>query len=91
MNPLEGVIPSEAYAAWSSDQDERRTSASGGIATEIYKYALNNGWSIVGAAFCEDFKVHLELSSNWEAIKSLKILSMCLVLWLMYFMKYIRN
>lgn len=72
LNPLEGVIPSEAYAAWSSDQDERRTSASGGIATEIYKYALNNGWSIVGAAFCEDFKVHLELSNNWEAIKKFK-------------------
>lgn len=72
LNPLEGVTPLNAYAAWSFDSEERRTSASGGIATEIYKYALKNGWSIVGAAFCEDFKVHLELSNDWGAIKKFK-------------------
>lgn len=87
MNPLEGVTPLNAYAAWSFDSEERSTSASGGIATEIYKYALKNGWSIVGAAFCEDFKVHLELSNDWESIKSLKILSMCLVPYLMCYQK----
>lgn len=72
LNPLEGVTPLNAYAAWSFDSEERSTSASGGIATEIYKYALKNGWSIVGAAFCEDFKVHLELSNDWESIKKFK-------------------
>lgn len=72
LNPLEGVIPLGAYAAWSLDQKERRTSASGGIATEIYKYALEAGWSIVGAAFCEDFKVCLKLANNKDSIKEFK-------------------
>lgn len=72
LSPLERVFPLNAYAAWSFDSEERSTSASGGIATEIYKYALKTGWSIVGAAFCEDFKVCLELSNNKDSIKEFK-------------------
>ena len=29
------------------DEEERKNAASGGIATAIYKYALENGWYIV--------------------------------------------
>lgn len=72
LNPVDGVFPSCAYAAWSADSEERRTSASGGIATEIYKHALNKGWSIVGASFCEDFKVHLELADSLGATDKFK-------------------
>lgn len=72
LNPLKSITPLSAYAAWSSDSEERCTSASGGIATEIYKHALKNGWSIVGASFCEDFEVCLELADNWDAIRKFK-------------------
>lgn len=72
LNPVDGVFPSCAYAAWSADSEERRTSASGGIATEIYKHALNKGCSIVGASFCEDFKVRLELADSLGAIDKFK-------------------
>ena len=72
LNPLERATPISAYAAWSSDYEERRTSASGGVAAEIYKYALKKGWSIVGASFCEDFKVRLELADDLDAIKKFK-------------------
>lgn len=72
LNPLERATPISAYAAWSSDSEERRTSASGGVAAEIYKYALKKGWSIVGASFCEDFKVRLELADDLDAIKKFK-------------------
>lgn len=72
LNPIEGVVPLKAYAAWSSDTEERHTSASGGIAAEIYEYAIEMGWSIVGAAFCEEFKVCLELSNDKDAIKKFK-------------------
>ena len=72
LNPLESSYPMQAYAAWSSDAEERRTSASGGIAAEIYKYAIANGWLIVGAAFDEDFEVRLKLADNIEAIKVFK-------------------
>lgn len=72
LNPVDGVSPSRAYAAWSANSEERRTSASGGIATEIYKHALKNGWSIVGASFCKDFKVRLELADSLDAIDKFK-------------------
>lgn len=72
LNPLEGVIPLRAYAAWSLNQRERRASASGGIATEIYKYALETGWNIVGAAFREDFEVYLKLANDKHLIKEFK-------------------
>lgn len=60
INSIEGSSPYAAYAAWSCNQEERRTSASGGIAAEIYKYAIQKGYSIVGAAFGKDFSVILE-------------------------------
>ena len=72
LNPLESAEPVQAYAAWSSDAEERRTSASGGIAAEIYKYAIASGWLIVGAAFGENFEVRLKLADNAEAIKDFK-------------------
>lgn len=72
LSPLEGVTPLSSYAAWSLDAEERNTSASGGIATEIYKYALKYGWSIVGATFCENFKVCLKLTTEKSAIKDFK-------------------
>lgn len=72
LNPLERATPISAYAAWSSDSEERRTSASGGVAAEIYKYALKEGWSIVGASFDENFKVCLELTDDLDAINKFK-------------------
>ena len=72
INPIEGVVPLKAYAAWSSDTEERRTSASGGIGTEIYKYALDLGWNIVGATFDNDFQVCLKVSDKLNSIKEFK-------------------
>ena len=39
-----------AYAAWSTDPSERKTSASGGIAIEMYRYAIRQGFKAVGAS-----------------------------------------
>lgn len=72
LSPLEGGDPLKAYAAWSSDSEERRTSASGGIAAEIYKYALKCGWAIVGAAFDKDFQVCLKVSDRLDSIRNFK-------------------
>lgn len=38
INTRMGVKPKKCYAAWSQDSNVRSTSASGGIATEIYRY-----------------------------------------------------
>ena len=72
LSPLEGGVPLKAYAAWSSDSEERRTSASGGIAVEIYKYALKCGCSTVGAAFGNNFQVYLKISEELDSIKGFK-------------------
>ena len=66
-------FPSEkAYAAWSNDEEERRTSASGGIAIEMYKYAVSNDWLVVGAVQNEDFSVSHKMVSSLEKLAAFK-------------------
>lgn len=62
----------KAYAAWSNDEEERRTSASGGIAIEMYKYAVSNGWLTVGAVQNEDFSVSHKMVSSFEELAAFK-------------------
>ncbi len=64
--------PQQAYAAWSNDKEERRTSASGGVAAEIYKYALSKGWKVVGASQNDDFSVTHKVVSTTEKLQPLK-------------------
>ena len=61
-----------AYAAWSNDEEERRTSASGGIAMEMYKYAVSNGWSAVGAVQNKDFSVSHKMASSLDELAAFK-------------------
>lgn len=72
LNPPERHNPQQAYAAWSNDEEERRTSASGGIAIEIYKYAISKGWKVVGASQNEDFSVTHKVVSTLDVLPQLK-------------------
>lgn len=56
--------PREAYAAYSLNSDERLTSASGGVAMEIYKICIEQGCKIGGATFDKDFKVKIIIEPN---------------------------
>lgn len=62
----------KAYAAWSNDKEERRASASGGIAIEMYKYAISNGWLVVGAVQNKDFSVSHKMVSTYEELAAFK-------------------
>ncbi len=62
---IQGLTPIKSYAAWSTDTETRRTSASGGIAAEIYREACKNG-CVVGAKLTESFSVKLKLVDNFE-------------------------
>lgn len=62
----------KAYAAWSNDKEERRTSASGGITIEMYKYAISNGWLVVGAVQNKDFSVSHKMVSTYEELAAFK-------------------
>ncbi len=47
---LEYKLPQNVYFGWSSDIDIRNSSTSGGIAQELYKYALEKKYSTYGVA-----------------------------------------
>lgn len=72
LTPIKLNAPSKAFAAWSNNDIERKTSASGGIATELYKLALSQGYKIVGAVQQSDFSVKLELTDSANKIPLFK-------------------
>lgn len=72
LNPIQGHMPQKAYAAWSSDAEERRTSASGGIAAEVYKEAVRNGYSAAGAIQNDDFSVTFDLVAREDELSPFK-------------------
>ena len=61
-----------AYAAWSTDPSERKTSASGGIAIEMYRYAIRQGFKAVGASQNEDFSVTLKIVPSIQELPPFK-------------------
>lgn len=54
---MEMKYPQDAYAVWSSNPEDRKTSASGGAASVFYKKVLSMNGICYGAIFDEDFKV----------------------------------
>lgn len=56
-NPVEKRYPLKCFAAWSNDEEERRTSTSGGVAAEISRCIVEQGGIVFGAAFDEKLKV----------------------------------
>ncbi|MEG1007616.1 MAG: Coenzyme F420 hydrogenase/dehydrogenase, beta subunit C-terminal domain [Bacteroides sp.] len=72
LNTVQGQKPLKAFAARSNDSEVSRTSASGGIAAEIYRDAIHNGLYIVGAAQKNDFSVSLEIASDSDGISRFK-------------------
>ena len=64
--------PMTAYAGWSVDVEERKQSASGGIAAELYKFALMNGYNIVGASQNSDFSVTHKMTDSLTELPPFK-------------------
>lgn len=72
LNMVDSYKPTIAYAAWSNDEEERLTSASGGIAIEMYKHAVGNGFAVVGASQNEDFTVTHKITTKLGELKQFK-------------------
>lgn len=72
LNPANRREPQKAYSAWSSNSQERSTSASGGIAAEIYKEALQEGYQAAGAVMNDDFTVTFSLTDKVEQVTKYK-------------------
>lgn len=68
-------LPHRVWAAWSNDSDVRRTSASGGIACELYRYWIKNGGVATGVVYDRDEGCHfilLEKESDIKAVQNSK-------------------
>lgn len=60
--------PIAAYASWAVDADTHAMGASGGIASVLYQYAVNNGWWYAGVYLDDSFEAHYLLSDSIEDI-----------------------
>lgn len=62
-------LPHRVWAAWSNDSDVRRTSASGGIACELYRYWIKNGGVATGVVYDRVEGCHFILLEKESDIK----------------------
>ncbi|WP_372518484.1 Coenzyme F420 hydrogenase/dehydrogenase, beta subunit C-terminal domain [Candidatus Ruminimicrobiellum ovillum] len=61
------------YASWSLDISTQQSCSSGGIAFEIAKYGLNNGYKIAGVVYdCAEQKVKTVIADNFNDLELLK-------------------
>lgn len=60
--------PITAYAAFSSDTETREKSASGGIASTLYKFCIERGYTVVGAELGADYECHLKTADRLDQI-----------------------
>lgn len=65
-------LPHKVLVAWSNDNEVRRTSASGGIACELYHYWIKNGGVATGVVFDRDEGCHFILLENESDIKAVQ-------------------
>ena len=65
-------LPHKVLAAWGNDNEVRRTSASGGIACELYHYWIKNGGVATGVVFDRDEGCHFILLENESDIKAVQ-------------------
>lgn len=61
--------PQKAYAAWSTDKEIHKKSASGGIATELYNYAVDKKMYFAGVSMDKNLEAHFELVNNKNSIE----------------------
>ena len=60
------------FAAWSLNEDLRRTSTSGGIFSELAKKVISNNGLVVGARYNGDHFVEHYITDNLEGVEELK-------------------
>ncbi len=71
LNKIDSCYPLYAYAVWSNDEQDRKTSASGGAASVFYQQTLKESGYCFGAAFDENLNVIIR-GHNDNHIKEFK-------------------
>lgn len=68
-----GNKSSECYAAWSLDSNIRNISASGGVATEMYRYASKHNILFAGVKINKEYEASYSLEkSDWKKFSNSK-------------------
>ncbi len=62
----------KVYAAWITDDDRRKGSSSGGVATEFYDQALQDGYAITGVKMTADFGAEMFVSTDHRDVMLFK-------------------
>lgn len=63
-------LPKAVWAAWSNDNEVRRTSASGGVACELYRYWIKKGGVATGVIYDREDGCHFILIEKESDIKA---------------------
>ncbi len=69
MKDLECCYPKSAYAVWSNDENDRKTSTSGGAASVFYQTVVNNDGVCYGAIFDDKLNVVIKGYSDDNILK----------------------
>lgn len=70
INNLKFKKPQKAYASWSIDTENRKTSTSGGVASILSQYIIDCGGIVYGAAYCENLNVnHIRVTNKVELLR----------------------
>lgn len=64
--------PFQAYVAWSESEETRTTAASGGIASELYNYAVKQKMQFAGVLMNERNEAHFLISSRGVDIQKFR-------------------
>lgn len=69
INSVSFYKPSNAYACWSLSNQIRSISASGGVAAEFYRYAINYGYYICGSKYFDSYRVGHYITNDSNEIQ----------------------
>jgi len=70
LHPLEKKKADVSYAAWSKDEEDYRTSTSGGAASVLTQHVLSKGGVVYGCAMLPDIEVkHIRIDNPEDAWK----------------------
>ena len=72
LSGVELNYPKDAYAAWAKDKKTHAEGASGGVASVLYHYALDNNMKIVGCYMDKQFEAHFRIGESERDIVEFK-------------------
>lgn len=68
-HPVQKSLPIHTYAAWAKDDEEYKTSTSGGIGSVLARKVIRDGGIVYGCAFLRDFDVrHIRVGNEDDLV-----------------------